>query len=108
MRFVHSQVRLLLAKSDDWDYTAWGTLLSAANLGFAISIFSQSLLHYAKDLGAAFTEEEKASVLAIWRYAGYLMGILESILYKDGPRRTPSTASATYANPLRMAIPRPW
>ncbi|MXX29753.1 MAG: DUF2236 domain-containing protein, partial [Gammaproteobacteria bacterium] len=56
VRFVHSQIRLLLANSEEWDHSAWGTPLSAANLGFAISIFSQRLLHYAKDLGAVFTE----------------------------------------------------
>ena len=117
VRFVHSQVRLLLAKSDEWDHAAWGTPLSAANLGFAISIFSQRLLHYAKALGAAFTEEERASVLAIWRYSGYLMGIPESILYKDGAEADaiyrigylceppPDADSATMANSLIGAVP---
>ena len=117
VRFVHSQIRLLLAKSDEWDHAAWGTPLSAANLGFAISIFSQRLLHYAKDLGAVFTEEERASVLAIWRYSGYLMGIPESILYKDGAEADaiyrigylceppPDADSAAMANALIGAVP---
>ena len=117
VRFVHSQIRLLLAHSEEWDRAAWGTPLSAANLGFAISIFSQRLLHYAKDLGAVFTEEEKASVLAIWRYTGYLMGIPESILYKDGTEADaiyrigylceppPDADSATMANSLIGAVP---
>lgn len=117
VRFVHSQIRLLLAKSDEWDHAAWGTPLSAANLGFAISIFSQRLLHYAKALGATFTEEERASVLAIWRYTGYLMGIPESILYKDGVEADaiyrvgflceppPDADSAAMANALIGAVP---
>ena len=117
VRFVHSQIRLLLAKSEEWDHAAWGTPLSAANLGFAISIFSQRLLHYSAALGTAFTEEEKASVLAIWRYTGYLMGIPESILYKDGAEadaiyrigqlcEPPADAdSATMANSLIGAVP---
>lgn len=39
VRFVHARIRNLLAKSDDWKYDAWGTPLSAAHLGFAISVF---------------------------------------------------------------------
>ena len=35
-------------------------------------------------LGAKFTKEEGESVLAVWRYAGYLMGIPETILYTNG------------------------
>ena len=34
-------------------------------------------------MGAKYNEEEKTSVLAVWRYAGYLMGIPESILYTN-------------------------
>ena len=35
-------------------------------------------------LGAKFSKEEQESVLAVWRYAGYLMGIPETILYRNG------------------------
>ena len=117
VRFVHSQIRLLLANSDHWDHSAWGTPLSAANLGFAISIFSQRLMHYANALGATFSEEERTSVLAIWRYTGYLMGIPESILYKDDVEADaiyrigflceppPDADSAAIANALIGAVP---
>ena len=84
IRFVHARIRSLLAKSGDWDYEAWGTPVSAANLGLAISIFSKRLLDYTSLLGGRFNTEEKESVLAVWRYAGYLMGIPETILYTDG------------------------
>ncbi len=81
IRFIHTRIRGLLAKSDEWDHEAWGTPLSAAHLGFAISVFSKRLLEYSMMLGAKFSKAEKESVLAIWRYAGYLMGIPETILY---------------------------
>ena len=84
IRFVHARVRQLLGKSEDWNREAWGVPLSAANLGLAISIFSMQLLKYAQLLGARFNQQEKDGVLAIWRYAGYVMGIPESILYIDG------------------------
>lgn len=83
IRFVHARVRCLLAHSEQWDHEAWGTPLSAANLGFAISVFSKRLLDYASLVGAEFTEEEKTSVIDVWRYAGYLMGIPETILYRN-------------------------
>ena len=84
VRFVHARIRNLLAKSGDWDFETWGTPLSAANLGLAIAIFSQQLLRYSKHVGTSFSIEEQESVLAVWRYAGYLMGIPETILYTDG------------------------
>ena len=84
VRFVHCRIRTLLAQSDVWDRDAWGTPISAAHLGLAIAVFSKRLLDYSMKVGAAYTAEEKASVLAVWRYAGYLMGIPESILYTDG------------------------
>ena len=83
IRFVHARVRCLLAHSEQWDHEAWGTPLSAANLGFAISVFSKRLLDHAALVGAEFTEEEKTSVIDVWRYAGYLMGIPETILYRN-------------------------
>ena len=83
IRFIHSRIRTLLAKSDDRNHEAWGTPVSAAHLGFAISVFSKRLLEYSLQVGAKFSKEERESVLAVWRYAGYLMGIPETILYTN-------------------------
>ena len=117
VRFVHARIRSLLAKSDDWQHDAWGTPLSAAHLGFAISVFSKRLLDYSSLVGARFTEEEKESVLAVWRYTGYLMGIPETILYADGAEADkiirigymceppPDADSITMANALIQSIP---
>ena len=117
IRFVHTRIRGLLAKSDVWNHEAWGTPVSAAHLGFAISVFSKRLLEYSVLLGAKFTKEEEQSVLAVWRYAGYLMGIPETILYTNGADATkmykigylcepPADAdSIAVANMLITAIP---
>ena len=82
IRFVHTRIRNLLAKSDDWNHEVWGTPVSAAHLGFAISVFSKRLVEYSLLVGAALGKEEQESVIKVWRYAGYLMGIPETILYK--------------------------
>ena len=117
VRFVHARIRALLRESEEWDYGAWGTPLSAAHLGLAISIFSQRLLEYALRVGGRFTEEEKESVLAVWRYGGYLMGIPETILYTTGAEAEriyevgfmceppPDADSVAVANGLIQAIP---
>ena len=117
VRFVHARIRGLLAKSEDWQHDAWGIPLSAAHLGFAISVFSKRLLDYSALVGARFSDEEKESVLDVWRYTGYLMGIPETILYTDGAEADkiyrigymceppPDTDSVTMANALIQSIP---
>ena len=117
IRFVHSRIRGLLVKSDDWNYETWGAPVSAAHLGFAISVFSKRLLEYSLLVGAKFNKEEKDSVLAVWRYAGYLMGIPETILYTNAAEAEkmykigymceppPDADSIAVANMLIRAIP---
>lgn len=83
VRIIHAQIRHLLKQSDDWDTDAWGLPLSSAHLGYSITAFSARLLKHMKGLGATFDEEERASFMAVWRYIGYLMGIPESILFKN-------------------------
>lgn len=117
VRFVHARIRQLIAASGDWDFEAYGTPVSAANLGLAISVFSRRLLDFASLLGARLTQVEKESVMAVWRYSGYLMGIPESILYTDSAAAReihkvafmceppPDQDSADMANALIAAIP---
>lgn len=83
VRMVHAQVRRLIANSGDWDFDELGTPVSSAHLGFAITAFSARLLKHMKSLGAVYDDEERASFMQVWRYGGYLMGIPESILYRD-------------------------
>ena len=80
---MHAQVRMLLNSSNDWNTDAWGIPISAAHLGFALSAFSARLLKHLRALGGVFSEAESKSFLQVWRYAGFLMGIPSSILYKE-------------------------
>ena len=83
IRIVHARLRHLLNNSEEWDTEAWGVPISAAHLGYAISAFSARLLKHMKTLGSTYTDEEYASFMAIWRYSGKLMGIPETILFRD-------------------------
>ena len=117
VRLVHARIRYLLSISDDWNHEAWGTPLSAANLGLAIAIFSRRLLDYASLVGAQFSTREQASILDVWRYSGHLMGIPDTILYANGLEARkiyrigflceppPDADSVAMANALINAIP---
>ena len=83
VRIVHAQIRRLMNNSDDWDYDAWGAPVSSAHLGFAITAFSARLLSHMRNLGASYSDEERESFMAVWRYTGYLMGIPDTILFED-------------------------
>jgi len=83
IRIVHAQVRKLLKASDEWLEDEWGLPLSSAHTGFAVAAFSARLLHHLKPLGGKFSDEEAASFMAVWRYSGHLMGIPDTILYRD-------------------------
>ncbi len=83
IRFVHAQVRLLLGKSPEWEHDSWGVPISAAHLGYAVSCFAARAVKHSEVLGARYSKEERASFHDVWRYAGHLMGIPESILFVD-------------------------
>ena len=83
VRLVHAKIRHLLSESDEWDIGELGTPISAAHTGFAIAAFSARLLNHLKRLGGSFSGEERRSFMAVWRYSGYLMGIPETILFRD-------------------------
>ena len=83
VRLVHAQVRHLLNNYDDWDTDAWGVPLSSAHMGYSITAFSARLLQHMKSLGAVYSDEERESFMAVWRYTGHLMGIPETILYRE-------------------------
>ena len=82
IRLIHAQVRLLLRDAVDWDTGAWGVPICAAHLGFALSAFSARLLKHLKSLGGVFDDHERRSFMQVWRYAGFLMGIPESMLFR--------------------------
>ena len=80
IRFVHAQIRHLLSESPDWDFTAYGTPISAAHMGYALACFSARTLKHSSTLGSVYSREERESFCAVWRYAGHLMGVPDALL----------------------------
>jgi hypothetical protein len=83
IRLVHAKVRQLFNGSDEWDTDAGGVPLSAAQVGYALTSFSARMLQHMKSLGASYDDTERDGFMAVWRYSGHLMGIPETILYRD-------------------------
>ena len=83
IRLIHARVRRLLKHSGEWDEEAWGAPLSSAHVGYSITAFSARLLQHMASLGAKYTDEERESFMAVWRYSGFLMGIPETILFRN-------------------------
>ena len=84
IRFIHAQMRRLLAESDEWNREAWGLPLSAAHVGgIALYTFSIRQFEHAISMGASVSQEQKDSIVRIWRYAGYLLGVPEAILFTN-------------------------
>jgi len=83
VRLVHARIRSLIANSGEWDIDELGTPISSAHVGFAAAAFSARLLYHLDRLGAKLNDEERRSFMAVWRYSGYLMGIPETILFRD-------------------------
>ena len=117
VRLVHGRVRQLMSHCDAWHTEAWGVPLSAAHIGMASVVFSLRLLQHSAAIGAKYTEEEKESVMRLWRYTGHLMGVPESILFtcREEAEKLleaglmceppPTNESIVMANSLINAIP---
>ena len=84
IRFIHARMRRLLAESDEWNREAWGLPLSAAHVGgIALYTFSIRQFEHAISMGASVSQEQKDSIVRIWRYVGYLLGVPETILFTN-------------------------
>ena len=83
IRFIHAQVRRLLVRNSDWDEDEWGVPISAAHLGYAVACFATRTVHHSESLGVRYSAEERAGFHDVWRFAGFLMGIPETILFKN-------------------------
>ena len=119
IRFIHARMRRLLAESGAWDHEAWGTPLSAAHVGgIALFTFSIRQFEHAISMGSEINEEQRNAIVRIWRYAGYLLGVPESILFvnEEEARRTydighlcepvPDADAIGVANSVFKAIPQ--
>ena len=119
IRLVHAQVRRLLRAADGWDEAVYGTPISAAHLGLASANFSATMLQQTTRLGASLDAEARTSFMQIWRYASWLIGSPEALLFEGDEAATaelyrvgrvceppPGHEASVVANTLVEALPQ--
>ena len=118
IRLMHSQIRRQLRTSGQWDDAVHGVPISAANLALASANFSASMIRDAERLGADLNDEARAGLMQIWRYASWLIGTPEALLFDGDEAQTvelsriahlceppPDKVSALIANAVVWALP---
>lgn len=80
VRLMHAQVRRLLLQSGRWDAEAWGAPVNQSDMAGTNLLLSIVMMDELRRLGFWFSGRERRGILALWRYAGWLMGIEPGLL----------------------------
>lgn len=79
VRIMHAIVRQRLAKDPAWRADAWGAPISQAHLATTNQAFGAAYITLARALGIRYTRAEREAMMHLWRYAGFLMGVKDSL-----------------------------
>ena len=88
IRLMHARVRRLLRDSGSWDEAEYGVPISGAHMGLAAANFSATMLQQAERLGARLDAEARAGFMQIWRYASWLAGTPDALLFDGDELKT--------------------
>lgn len=83
IRVVHAYVRRAMNKREDWDYEQWDRPINQVQTAGTLLLFSLVYVFGTQLLGVRYTEQERADILHLWRYIGWLMGVDEELLPAD-------------------------
>lgn len=101
VRLIHALVRRHVAKMPAWDAAYYGVPINQGDMHATYLAFSVIFLFGQRLLGVPLTKREGESVMHLWRYIGWLMGVEERWLHtteRDG-------RVALYQNLLAQAAP---
>lgn len=118
IRLVHARLRRLIREESNWDESVFGAPLSSAHIALASANFSATMLSHAEILGAKLDDETRNGFMQAWRYASWLIGAPEHLLFEGDYEKTlefarlatlcepsPNEESAAIANALLEALP---
>ena len=88
IRLVHARLRRLIRDTGAWDESVYGVPLSRAHMALASANFSATMLRYAGMLGASLDAENRNGFMQAWRYASWLIGTPEDLLFEGDFDRT--------------------
>lgn len=80
---VYAQIRYFLKTQMNGALRRGVHLLAQHISAFQLPCLPAIVLYHLKRLGGIYSDEEGESLMAVWRYASHLMGIPETILYRD-------------------------
>ncbi|MQA11109.1 MAG: DUF2236 domain-containing protein [Pseudonocardiaceae bacterium] len=80
VRLVHAYVRVAMRRRADWDYVAWDQPVNQVQTVGTLLLFSQVFLIGTRILGIRYSARERAAILHLWRYVGWLMGVDDELL----------------------------
>lgn len=80
VRLVHAHVRAAMNRRDDWDYAAWDRPVNQVQTAGTLLLFSLVYVLGMQLLGVRYSDRERADILHLWRYVGWLMGVDEELL----------------------------
>jgi len=80
IRLVHAHVRAAMNRRDDWDYAAWDRPVNQVQTVGTLLLFSLVYVFGTQLLGIRYSARERADILHLWRYIGWLMGVDDELL----------------------------
>ncbi|ATY15614.1 DUF2236 domain-containing protein [Amycolatopsis sp. AA4] len=83
IRLVHAHVRRAMNNRPDWDYERWDRPVNQVQTAGTLLLFSLVYVFGTQLLGLRYTAREKADILHLWRYVGWLMGVADELLPAD-------------------------
>ncbi|GAA4538293.1 oxygenase MpaB family protein [Amycolatopsis samaneae] len=83
VRLVHAHVRAAMNRRPDWDYAAWDRPVNQVQTVGTLLLFSLVFVFGVQLLGLRYSARERADILHLWRYVGWLMGVDEELLPAD-------------------------
>ena len=75
VRIGHAMVRRRILQSGEWDSEKYGIPVNQAHMAVSSILFSFYVMEGLERMGVRFDRKERESVLLVWRYASYLLGI---------------------------------
>ncbi|MEU0463177.1 oxygenase MpaB family protein [Amycolatopsis sp. NPDC006131] len=80
VRLVHAHVRAALNRRPDWDYDEWDKPVNQVQTAGTLLLFSLVFVYGTQLLGIRYSDRERADILHLWRYVGWLLGVDEELL----------------------------
>jgi hypothetical protein len=84
-RIMHAHVRRSLLRSGTWRTDLWGAPINQFDMVATTLVLSVLVLDALRRMGAHFSADESHSVIQLWRYSGYLLGVDKELLCASEP-----------------------